>query len=171
MVDWQFEAAGRSCALCGDRFKPGDRVVSVLYIDGEGLVARMDYLCGVEEEPELPERRLARWEWKVRERLDGKAEARARVASAEEFFLSLFEDDGVGETGEEVLEQKELLKYLFGLLLERRKVLKLSDSAGHARERLTYLHPSSGKSFDVQVVHVSPSSVARIEAHLEGFFK
>jgi hypothetical protein len=171
MVDWQFEAAGRSCALSGDKFKPGDRVGSLLYLDRDGLVARLDYLCGVEDEPQLPERRLARWEWKVRERLDEKGEARARVANAEEFFLSLFDEDGEEAIGEEMREQKDLLRYLFGLLLERRKVLKLSHPAAHGDPSVTYLHPASGRTFTVRTVEVSPGAVARAETHLEGFLR
>jgi len=171
MVDWQFDAAGRSCDLCGDVFKPGDKVGSVLYLDEEGLVARLDYLCGEGEEPQLPERRLARWEWKVRERLDEKAEARARAANAEEFFLSLFAEEEDAEIAEEVLEQKDLLKYLFGLLLERRKVLKRSHPAAHDEAAVSYFHPASASTFEVRTVEVSPNAVARIEAHLEGFLK
>ena len=95
---------------------------------------------------------LGWWGRRLRKDLDESEANREAVASTEEFFLSLY-DDRAGD-----IEESAVLKYLFAIMLERKRILKPVGRAMPG-EPQTYLMRKSGRKFDVPIVDVTAQSV------------
>jgi hypothetical protein len=110
----------------------------------------MDALEEEREELQLPEAVLCQWSHRMREPAVSEAEARrAALQSAEEVFLSLYEDGQDGEAG----AARDQLKFFLALQLERKRVLR-PLGGGH------YRHVPSKREFTVPQLELTPELVA-----------
>lgn len=160
-MDWQFKSIARRSALSGTLFSPGDRVICLIYMDTDaGELGRADVLEAEAAEFELPGKALGRWARTVRNPDEAGAQARETMASAEDFFLSLFEN-APGETTVET----DVVKHLLALMLERKRVLRVLGR--RQREgRQHYLHVKSKQEYSVPLVELSAELMNKIEETL-----
>lgn len=125
-MDISIRSVGEACALSGKAFEPGDRVWSCLYRTAEGFVERTDVL--EEELPnlELDDALLCKWSQVIKPREVTEAEEkRAALQSADDVFLSLFEEAESAEAAPvEVDAARGRLKFFLALQLERKRVLR-----------------------------------------------
>ena len=160
MMDWQIKTMADRSEQSGTLFNPGDRVACLVYMDEEaGELRRIDLLEAEAGEFSLPGELLGRW---VRLVVEPDAEAKnapATLQSAEDFFLSLYE----GSSEEEVPpEEKQALRHLLALMLERKRVLRVVGSR-QLEGGQPYLHVKTKRTFDVPIVPISASLMERIE--------
>ena len=160
MVDWQIKTMADRSEQSGTPFNPGDRVACLVYMDEEAEeLRRIDLLEAEAGEFALPGELLGRW---VRLVVEPHAEAKsapATLQSAEDFFFSLYE--GVSEE-EAPPEEKQALRHLLALMLERKRVLRAVGSR-QLEGGQPYLHVKSKRTFDVPIVPISASLMERIE--------
>lgn len=159
-MDWQVKPIARRCAVSGESFKVGDRVVCVVY-KPEGLpIERVDVLAGHFAQYTLPGMELGRWVREVKERAEEEREARLQLlATREEFFLSLYAE------AEDPSGDKAVLKQLLALLLERKRVLRALGKPSGGVQR--YLHVRTRDEFEVPAGELLAEDVARVQSALE----
>ncbi len=160
MIDWQVKSLSKHSEFSGRKFQSGQRIVSFLFKNEEGDLGRADVLDEEREDFRPPGAVLGWWGRRLRKDLDESEANREAVASTEEFFLSLY-DDRAGD-----IEESAVLKYLFAIMLERKRILKPVGRAMPG-EPQTYLMRKSGRKFDVPIVDVTAQSVMRIEEQLK----
>ena len=99
---------------------------------------------------------LGKWERVFSEKKPEGLTNDERKESAESFFLSLFE-------GDQVLEERALVSYLFAISLERKRILKSSPITDEDTVQV-FTHVKTKRSFDIPIVVPSKASVEKIEA-------
>jgi hypothetical protein len=157
-MDWQIKTISRKSSLTGEAFQPGDRAVSLVFKEKEsGELARADLHEQELESFELQGQILGRWTRVIRDPEDDAANVRETMASAEDFFFSLFESES--EDGREV---SNTLKYILALMLERKRVLKVVGSRQTEGSQL-YRHVKSKQEVSVPLVDISRESMTQIE--------
>jgi len=165
-MDLQIRSLARQSSLSGTAFVAGDRVVSFLYRSEDGLIERGDVLLGEAQEYTPPGPLICRWTQRIRASEDAEAEARRQsMLTAEEMFLSLYEDpaDGADDSGAAadgaVAQTRDLMKAVLALMLERKRVLR-SLRGGRV------LHVRSKREYTVPEVEITPENIISIEAEL-----
>ena len=124
-MDIAIRSVGKNSGISETPFHPGDIVWSYLYRTGEGFIDRLDILEGEREQLQLEGPVICRWSQRIKEKGVSEAEEkRSALQSADEVFLSLFEEGQ--EPAEEGLvdETRERLKFFLALQLERKRILK-----------------------------------------------
>ena len=157
-MEWQIRTISRKSSRSGEPFAPGDVAISLIYFDAqEGGVARADLHASELEEFELPGELLGRWRRVIQDPDQASVQAGETLASAEDFFFSLFENET-----DEPSEERDMLKHLLALILERKRVLRaLGRRKGEAS--LTYLHVKSKTELTVPVRDISHALMLKIE--------
>ena len=123
-MDIAIRSVDKVSALSGTGFVPGDLVWSYLYRSSDGLLERLDILEGEQEQLELEGPVICRWSQRIKDRETSEAEEkRAALQSADEVFLSLFEDTGE-EEDPAVTASRQRLKFFLALQLERKRILR-----------------------------------------------
>jgi len=157
-MEWHFKSIARKSSLSQLPFNPGDRVACLIFKDVEaGEMGRADVLPNEVDTYELPGEILGRWVRVVKDPDDGSADVRETVASAEDFFLSLYENyqaDGLAET--------DALKHLLALMLERKRVVRAlgkRQTAGTQR----YRHVKTKQEIEVPIVEISADLMLKIQ--------
>lgn len=91
-MEWQIEPPARVSSLNGQPFEPGQRVVTLLFLDEKGQLQRFDLHEGEPWEELLRSgtRELGRWVRLIKEPGKGREAARAALQTTEELFLGLF---------------------------------------------------------------------------------
>ena len=190
-MDWHLKSISRKSHASDHRFSVGDAVVSYLLEDAVGEIARADVLRGEAGEFSPPGKVLGRWEQVLRD-YDDEAEARREaLRTTEGLFLSLFEPeagdvsmgdggeagkpgvsaavDPVGAPGGEAVQQGSsqagVLKALLAAALERKRVIKPLNTPSSRRPQ-RFLHPSSGREFEIPAVEMTPEAVLRIREQI-----
>lgn len=160
MVDWQIKTMADRSEQSGTPFLPGDRVACLVYMDDEaGELGRTDLLESEVADFSLPGELLGRWVRLIDEPDAETQNAPATLQSAEDFFLSLYE----GATEEESPPpEKQALRHLLALMLERKRVLRAVGSR-QIEGAQAYLHVKSKDTFDVPIIPISASLMERIE--------
>jgi len=157
-MDWQIKTLSRKSTLSGESFKPGDRAVSLVYVDDEaGDLDRADLHENELDQLQLPGQVLGRWTWVMKDPEDGATNAADTVASAEDFFFSLFEN----EAGEEQ-DRSDALKHLLALLLERKRVLRPVGPRQTSGAKL-YRHVKTKQELSVPIAEISRELMFKIE--------
>ena len=145
------------CAVCGEPFREGDSVICLVFEEKGGNVSRFDVLERNAGGFSFLGTLLGRWKKVISSRKNDNPDARRLLAEREEFFFSLFE----GESD----EKKEILKQIFALLLERKRILRAS---GKTSENLVrYVHVKTGREFPVSDRELQPEDLTFVENVLE----
>lgn len=138
-MPWRFERRADHCAVCGDAFRPGDRILTTLYSvplaadeagesDGEDattVLLRRDVLADradAEDAAPPPGPEFSRWTWEFPE-----PEAKRPVldlAAAREFLVRLVREDA---------PERASLRYLLVLLLMRKRLVRLHEQLSDER--------------------------------------
>lgn len=146
-MEWTVQPLALRCASSGHPLEVGDSIVSLIFTNERGEMMRADVLAAHASSFVPGGTVLGKWAREVRPRGEQEREARKQqTATAEELFLSLFE-----ETEENIAEahlrRREALRQLLALLLERKRVLRSVGSVEGGFQ--TYLHIRSKKTFTV----------------------
>lgn len=118
-MDWDIAESERRCATCDREFVEGDAYFSALY-EAAGAFLRKDFCPACWEEPENPDRGQPFSFWKTevpREEEPKKVFVDDHVIF--DFFRQLADEDDV--------PAKRNFRYILGLMLMRKKKLKLRD--------------------------------------------
>lgn len=159
-MDWQLKPASRKSALTGEPFKPGDRVISLIYKEEKEL-QRADILESEEEKFPTPAALLAKWGHTVRAPDEEKKFAQQNaLTTAEDLFLSLYTED----SGEPIPE-RQALKQILALYLERKRIIKRLGTLENGNQE--YLHTASKKTYPVPMDDFDLNLIAEINQQLE----
>ncbi|MGB1126870.1 MAG: hypothetical protein ACPG3X_00690 [Opitutales bacterium] len=157
-MDWQIKTPSRKSSLTGEAFQPGDRSVSIIFVDHEmGELGRADLHERELEKFELSGQVLGRWSRVTKDHDDASVRTSDSLASAEDFFFSLFEN-----TQNQAIEESNMLKHLLALLLERKRVLRAvgpRQTVGVQR----YRHIKTKQEWDVPIAEISRELMLKIE--------
>ncbi|WP_269522922.1 hypothetical protein [Coraliomargarita parva] len=157
-MDWAIKSFARKSALTEQAFTPGDRIVCLIFKQADSPeLGRADLLetevDGFQAEGEV----LGRWTRIVKDPGDEAQQTRETMASAEDFFFSLFEVEDP-----EAKEESDALKHLLALMLERKRVLR-AQGARQTAGAQDYLHVKSKRVLSVPIVEISPALMLRIQ--------
>lgn len=157
-MDWQIKTLSKKSTLSGERFQPGDRAVSLVYVDeGAGELGRADLHEQELADLELPGSVLGRWTWVMKDPAEGGPSAGETVASAEDFFFSLFENESNEER-----ERTDALKHLLALMLERKRILR-AVGPRQSSGMQTYRHTKTKQELNVPITEISRELMFKIE--------
>ncbi|MBK1879275.1 hypothetical protein [Pelagicoccus mobilis] len=149
-MEWHITPIARKSYLTGEDFEKDDAVACALVKTEEGELERVDVLIKEANAVEMPGRVLCRWTQRFKPKpSDGKEEAEALKLTADNLFINLFEGEEEGSLTEENSE----LKHFLGLMLERRRVLRVK---GRTRKYTRYVHRPSKREFLVPAVELDP---------------
>lgn len=149
-MEWHITPVARKSYLSGKEFEKDDRVASALVRTEQAELERVDVLFSELKDVELPGEAVCRWTQLFKPKpSDGREEAEALKLTADNLFISLFEGEADGELSEENAE----LKHLLGLMLERRRVLRVK---ARTRQYTRYVHRPSKREFLVPAVELEP---------------
>ena len=157
-MEWQIKTIARKSTLSGELFNPGDQVVCLVFKDdAAGELGRSDLKPEEVDGFELPGQVLGRWTRVVKDPDDDATSAKETMASAEDFFFSLYDN-----VDPEAREELDMLKHLLSLMLERKRILRPVGprQTGGAQ---TYLHVKSKRELEVPIVDISTELMLKIE--------
>jgi len=158
LMEWHFKSIARKSSLSQAPFNPGERVVCLIFKDVEaGEMGRADVLPDEVDTYELPGEPLGRWTRVVKDPGDESVNVRETVASAEDFFLSLYDNDQAGAQAE-----TDALKHLLALMLERKRVVRALGKRQVEGTQL-YRHVKTKQELEVPVVEISTDLMLKIQ--------
>lgn len=161
-MEWNINTLGRTCAVSSQPFTVGDRVTCFIYRDAEGQVQRADVGEAVIDRFEVPPALLGRWGRVVKARGEEAREAREQaLASAEELFMSLFEQSGDGAEAE-----RDTFKLVLALYLERKRIVRRQGRLD-AEGLQCYLHVKTKQTFQVPMDDPQPALLLALQTQLE----
>ena len=159
-MDWQIKTIARKSALTEEPFEPGDQVVCLIFKDTEAEeLGRADVLEDEVDQFELPGPLLGRWSRVIKDPDDEGENRRMVMASAEDFFLSLFNEETQVASAEDELHA---LQHLLALMLERKRVVRALGARCVAGVQ-PYVHVKSKQELAVPVVEISKELMLKIE--------
>ena len=157
-MDWQIKTLSRKSTLTGKNFEPGDRAVCLVFKDGSSEeLGRADLLEGEIEQFRFDGEILGRWTRVIKDPDDEAANAKETMASAEDFFFSLYENES-----EESRETSDMLKHLLALMLERKRVLRTVGARQTSGAQL-YRHVKSKQEISVPIAAISHGLMLKIQ--------
>ena len=157
-MEWQIKTIARNSTLSGKAFKPGDQVVCLIYKGNEaGELGRADLLPGEVDAFGLPDEVLGRWARVVQNPDDENTSANETIASAEDFFFSLFENKSLNTK-----EESDMLKHLLSLMLERKRVIRAIGDRKSIGEQ-SYIHVKTKQVIQVPIINISKELMLKIE--------
>jgi hypothetical protein len=157
-MEWQIKTIARNSTFSGEAFKPGDQVVSLIFKGKEvGELGRADLQLDEVEAFGLSEEVLGRWVRVVKDPNDEITAVKETMASAEDFFFSLFENESP-----DTKEESDMLKHLLSLMLERKRVIRVIGDRRSIGEQ-SYLHVKTKQLIQVPIVDISTELMLKIE--------
>ena len=157
-MEWQIKTIARNSTLSGEAFRPGDQVVCIIFKGKEaGEICRADLRPDEVEVFGLPDEVLGRWARVVKDPSDEITAVKETMASAEDFFFSLFENESPDNK-----EESDMLKHLLSLMLERKRVLR-SIGNRHSSGEQSYRHVKTKQLIQVPIVDMSTELMLKIE--------
>ena len=157
-MEWHFKSIAHKSSHSERTFEPGARVACLIFKDRQaGEIGRADVLPEEVDAFDLPGEMLGRWTRVVKGPDQAGAPARETLASAEDFFLSLYQNQQA-----EAQEESDVLKHLLGLMLERKRVLRALGPRQRAGAQ-RYLHVSTKQEVLVPIVEISPRLMFKIQ--------
>lgn len=161
-MSWHFQSIASTSTLSQSAFLDGEQVVCLIYKDTEkGEIGRADIRSEELNHFELQGELLGRWFQTVKKIESGQTAARQKVASAEEFFFSLYTSFGDKDSREET----NALKYLLALMLERKRVVRVQGKRLREGVQL-YIHVKTKQTFNVPITDISADLMVRIQEEL-----
>jgi hypothetical protein len=159
-MDWQVKPIARVCAASGKELRAGDLVTCVVHKPVGGLIERSDVLKEHAASFKPEGLLLGRWTREVKDRGEEEQAHRAQLlASREEFFLSLYEDEA-DPSGE-----KAVLKHILAMLLERKRILKQAGPA--EKGMLTFVHAATKQAYQVPALDLQPEHLLKVGGSLD----
>lgn len=156
-MEWSIKSISSRCAVSGDPFREGDSVICMVFGDEHGNLSRFDVIERNISGFNFPGHLLGQWRRVISSRNSGNAEANQALVNREEFFFSLFEGDSD--------EKKEILKQIFALFLERKRILR---SCGKNTGSFTkYVHIRTKREFLVSNRELNPEDLTFVDNVLE----
>jgi hypothetical protein len=147
LLDYEIAACTRRCAASGRAFAPGESYYSTLHVEG-GTTVRRDYAADAWSAP--PAEAIAWWQT----RAPGGSGSQGRLAPNEallDLFSALADEPSEAE-----------FRYVLGLLLLRRRLVKLERTVQDARGDVLVLEcPQRQDQFEL--VAAAPSSERTVE--------
>lgn len=153
--EWQLPAATDRCAADGRVFAPGEVVRAYLFAETGGF-ARRDYClaCRPADETGL----VGAW---TRRRPSAASEKPAAfdAEAAFKYFRRLGDDDAA---------ERQQFRFVLALLLWRKKLLKLAETAGRGEKELwLFRSPRTEESFEVTRPDLSEDEIEHLGGQLE----
>jgi hypothetical protein len=140
----RFSGPAKASAVTGRAFEAGDTVCSLLVDEGRAY-SRIDLLAAEADGWSAGKKKiLCRWKWTVKPR-DAKAreDQKQNALQGEELFAALCAEAAPEEVATpEALAERETLRHLLALALQRRRILK----ADPARPGY-YIHAQTKEAF------------------------
>ena len=160
-MDWHFKTIARKSCLTDNFFVTGDKIVSLIYIgDKAEELSRADLLSTEVDKFKIDGDLLGRWTCVIKEVGLQTDDSYQRIASADELFLSLYNDHS-GE-GQQVHLESSALKHLLALMLERKRVLRAIGPRAKQGDQL-YYYSKNKQEYCVPVVDISADLMLRIQ--------
>ena len=157
-MEWQIKTIARNSTLSGEAFRPGDQVVCIIFKGKEaGEIGRADLRPDEVEVFGRPDEVLGRWVRVVKDTSDEITAVNEKMASAEDCFFSLFENESPDNK-----EESDMLKHLLSLMLERKRVLRSIGNRQSSGEQ-SYQHVKTKQLIQVPIVDISTELMLRIE--------
>jgi hypothetical protein len=160
-MELQFKSASGVCAVSGEAFVPGDRVESILYVDLEGELLRLDLNPKYSRDLEFEGTVLCRWQQTCKEKESADDGSKQMLQSAEDMFLALngLSDDVEFQEEAEPTEEAKAFNYFLAIMLERKRVLRLISA-----RRGIYRHIKLKKELRVEPVDLlAPTTLSVID--------
>lgn len=159
-MEWQIKTIARKSALTGDSFEPGQQVTCLIFKDEEAdELGRADLLLEEVDQFELPGPVLGRWTRVIKDPEDEAEGAKMVMASAEDFFMSLFE---VEQTEPDLKLKTDGLKHILSLMLERKRVLRaIPPRQTEGLQRYTIVKRK--EQIEVPIVEISAELMLQME--------
>lgn len=155
LSDYHVSTCSRQCASTGRSFAPGEIYFSLLTLT-QGTAQRLDYCAEAWQEPTGDSSETAWW----RSRVPTAGDAAPQLAPSD-VLLNLFT-----ELADRPAECE--LRYLLGLLLVRKRVLRLIESSHDAggREIMSLDCPRRNESYDLLVAEPPQERAEQLESRI-----
>lgn len=152
-MDYEIQRCTRHCAATGRELKPGEDVYSILAAD-EGKLVRHDYSAEAWNGP--PEGVVAWWKSQI-----PRPEAKRLHWAPNDVMLQVFEDLESHPAGQD-------MRYVLGLLLVRRRVMRLEEEASddETGKTLVLYCPRREATYRVAVAEPDESRIEEIQQEL-----
>ncbi len=160
MLEWQIKPLAKKTPD-GKDIKAGDTVVCAVFIDELGNLDRVDYLKDEFDESSLKGDIIGKWERVVsaNPEEDERLARKMSLASSEDFFISLFDENSQIQT-----DETDIIKQMLALLLERKRILRpLGRPTGSVQK---YLHVATKRNFDVPQKNLDEELIIKIQSQL-----
>lgn len=169
-MEWQLKSPSNESRVSGKRFSIGDKIVCFLHKNENGELDRMDISADEIDQASLPQNILGCWTLTIKEGANHQEREMQKqtIASSEELFLSLFnsqEQDTNPSPAEEVDEERDTLKQILALMLERKRILKPKTESRMGS--VEYWHPKSKQSFTVDLSPIPLEKALTIQEQLQ----
>lgn len=160
-MDWHFKTIARKSCLTNKFFVPGDKIVSLIYAgDNADELGRGDLLSTEVNDFKIDGDLLGRWTCVIKDTDSQAEDSSQRFASAEELFLSLYNDSS--DVGKKVHLESSALKHLLALMLERKRVLRAIGPRVKQGDQL-YYYSKNKQEYHVPVIDISTKLMLRIQ--------
>ena len=160
MLEWQIKPLAKKTPD-GKEIKAGDTVVCAVFIDELGNLDRVDYLKDEFDETALKGDIIGKWERVVsaNPEEDERMARKMSLASSEDFFISLFDENSQIQT-----DETDVIKQMLALLLERKRILRpIGRASGNVQK---YLHVATKRNFDVPQKNLDEELIIKIQSQL-----
>lgn len=158
-MEWSIKSLSKRCSATNEPFSDGDVVVCSVVKKSDGTLERFDVLEQNLQKFSCDGVVIGFWKRVFVSNLDAATEIKQKLASQEDFFVSLFEspetEDGV------------ILKQLLALYFERKRVLRASGMIGANLQR--FVHIKTKREFLVSVREILPESLSRLAPVIDDF--
>lgn len=160
MLEWQIKPLAKKSAL-GKEIKAGDTVVCAVFIDELGNLDRVDFLKDEFNQQQISGKIIGRWERVVSANPDAdeRMARKMSLASSEDFFISLFDEQVQIQT-----DEIDVVKQMLALLLERKRILRPMGRASGDIQK--YLHVATKRIFDVPQKNLDEELIIKIQSQL-----
>lgn len=141
------------CALTGNPFNEGDEVICLICRSPQGELTRFDVLRAEIDNFSVSGEIIGQWKRIITLEKSGKVNLQQQLANQEEFFFSLFN----GEKSRE----KEVLKQLLALLLEKKRIIRPVGDFSDGIQN--YVHIRTKETFKISISDILPEELTSIE--------
>ena len=160
-MDWQIRPPRGQSSISEREFSEGDRILCMLHMDKIGEIFRSDIFQDEENQFKSDGGILGKWTHIVKDTFQEEKDAQKQTLSTcEELFLSLFAEET------EDSKEKDILKQLLALMLERKRILKARGNPVDGIQ--AYMHMPTREMYEVTLQKLGPDEIAAIESQLEG---